>query len=118
MELQTYSAHTARMVGITGKPAIASKPPMTVSEDGVERLRNSAQLWSAILSPWNVGVLTTLESRVAHPIFANGPSMRTSTGTRNHLRDRVETRNSAETTLTVDLTTGFTRLPSTRIPLA
>ena len=59
IELQTYLVHAARIVGIiaglhpvTGKPAIASKSPMTVSEDGVERLRDSAQLWSAILSLW------------------------------------------------------------------
>jgi hypothetical protein len=59
IELQTYLAHAARMIGIiaglhpvTGKPAIASKSPMAVSEDGVKRLRDSAQLWSAILSLW------------------------------------------------------------------
>jgi hypothetical protein len=59
IELQTYLAQAARMVGIiaglhpvTGKPAIASESPMTVSEDGVEGLRDSAQLWSAILSLW------------------------------------------------------------------
>ena len=59
IELQTYLVHAARIVGIiaglhpvTGKPAIASKSPMAVSEDGVERLRDSAQLWSAILSLW------------------------------------------------------------------
>jgi hypothetical protein len=59
IELQTYLAHAARMVGIiaglhpvTGKPAIAGKSPMTVSGDGVERLQDSAQLWSAILSLW------------------------------------------------------------------
>ena len=58
IELQTYLAHAARMVGmiaglhpINGKPAFA-KSPMTVSEDGVERLRDSAQLWLAILSLW------------------------------------------------------------------
>jgi len=60
IELQTYLAHAARMVGIiaglhpvTGKPAVANKSPMTVSEDGVERLRDSARLWSAILSLWS-----------------------------------------------------------------
>ena len=59
IELQIYMAHAARMIGIiaglhpvTGKPAIASKSPMAVSEDGVERLRDSAQLWSAILPLW------------------------------------------------------------------
>jgi len=59
IELQTYLAHAVRMVGIiaglhpvTGKPAIAGKFPMTVSEDGVIRLQDSAQLWSAILSLW------------------------------------------------------------------
>jgi len=59
IELQTYLAHATRMVGIiaglhpvNGKPAIASKSPMTVSGDGVERLRDSAQLCSAILSLW------------------------------------------------------------------
>lgn len=58
IELQTYLAHAARMVGIiaglhpvTGTPALAGKR-MTVSEDGVERLRDSAQLCSAILSLW------------------------------------------------------------------
>jgi hypothetical protein len=60
IELQTYLAHAARMVGIiaglhpiTGKPAIAGKFPMTVSEDGITRLQDSAQLWSAILSLWS-----------------------------------------------------------------
>lgn len=60
LELQTYLAHAARMVGIiaglhpvTGKPAIANKSPMTVSEDVVDRLRDSAQLWSAVLSLWS-----------------------------------------------------------------
>jgi hypothetical protein len=60
IELQTYLAHAARMVGIiaglhpiTGKPAIAGKFPITVSEDGVARLHDSAQLCSAILSLWN-----------------------------------------------------------------
>jgi len=59
IELQTYLAHAVRMVGIiaglhpvTGKSAIAGKFPMTVSEDGVTRLQDSAQLWSAILSLW------------------------------------------------------------------
>ena len=59
IELQTYLAHATRMVGIiaglhpvTGKPAIAGKYPMTVSEDGVARLRDSAQLWSVVLSLW------------------------------------------------------------------
>ena len=59
IELQTYLAHAARMVGIiaglhpvTLKPAIAIKSPMSVSHEGVERLRDSAQLCSAILSLW------------------------------------------------------------------
>jgi hypothetical protein len=60
IELQTYLAHVARMIGIiaglhpiTGKPAIAGKFPMTVSEDGVTRLQDSVQLWSAILPLWS-----------------------------------------------------------------
>jgi hypothetical protein len=59
IELQTYLAHAVRMVGIisglhpvTGKPAIAGKFPLTVSEDGVTRLHDSVQLCSAILSLW------------------------------------------------------------------
>jgi len=59
IELQTYLAHAARMVAIiaglhplTGKPAFVAKP-MTVSKDGVARLRDSAQLWSSVLSLWS-----------------------------------------------------------------
>ena len=58
MELQTYLAHAARMVAIiaglhpvTGKPAFPASP-MTVCGDGVARLRDSAELWSAVLSLW------------------------------------------------------------------
>jgi hypothetical protein len=57
IELQTYLADAVRMVGIVaGLHPITRKPafpgPMTVSEDGVTRLRDSAQLWSEILSLW------------------------------------------------------------------
>ena len=59
VELQKYLAHAARMVGIIaalhpviGEPATAGRYPMTVSEDGVERLRASAQMCSAILALW------------------------------------------------------------------
>src|SRR5215469_15514365 len=58
IELQTYLAHAARMVGIIaglhpvpGTPAFAASP-MTVSGDGVARLRDSSQLCSAVLSLW------------------------------------------------------------------
>lgn len=58
-ELQTYFSHAVRMVGIiaglhpvTGKSAIPGRFPMTISENGVMRLQDSAQLCSAILSLW------------------------------------------------------------------
>ena len=62
VELQTYLSHAVRMVGIvsglppiTGRPVKAGPFPLQVTEDGVARVHDAVQLWSAILSLWTTG---------------------------------------------------------------
>ena len=59
VELRTYLAHAARMVGliagshdITGEPAKHGRFPVRVTEDGVARIHDSVCLCSAILALW------------------------------------------------------------------
>jgi hypothetical protein len=62
VELQTYLSHAVRMVGIisglhpiTGKPVKAGPFPLQVTADGVARVHDAVQMWSAILSLWTIG---------------------------------------------------------------
>ena len=62
VELQTCLRHAVRMVGIihglhpvTGKRVKFGPFPLSVTEDGVKRVHDSAQLWSAIVSLWTSG---------------------------------------------------------------
>lgn len=58
-ELQAYLRHAARMVGLiagvntkTGEAHWQNESSISVSTDGVARLRDSALLWARILALW------------------------------------------------------------------
>jgi len=62
VELQTYLRHAVRMVGIihglhpvTGNPLKVGPFPLKLTEDGVARVHDAVQLWSAILALWTTG---------------------------------------------------------------